>query len=123
MNEERLQAELFKWVWNSYPKLRRHLWAVPNGGYRNAREAAALKANGVLAGVWDLHFFYKNKFHIIETKIGQNKLTVDRVENGVVKYGQKQWGEIMVANGATAHVYYTLEEGKGIFKKIVESFL
>ena len=30
------------------------LYAVPNGGYRNAREAARFKAEGVRSGVPDL---------------------------------------------------------------------
>jgi hypothetical protein len=120
-NEDQLQAAFFQWAWNAYPQYRRHLWAVPNGGHRNAVEAAKLKATGVIAGVWDLHFYHSGQFHIIETKSGNNSLSVDSKVNGKVKYGQKEWGELMASQGAVRHIYRTLEEGKLMFEKIVKN--
>ena len=54
------------------------LFAVPNGGKRNVREAARLKAQGLKAGVHDLMLpkargIYKGMF--LEMKYGKNKLT------------------------------------------------
>lgn len=47
---------------------------VPNGGYRNAREACKLVAMGVLSGVPDLILLLDNaKTIFIELKIGKNK--------------------------------------------------
>ena len=51
---------------------------MPNGGTRNIREAARLKKQGVLAGVFDLFLAEpKNSYHgfWIEMKFGKNKLT------------------------------------------------
>lgn len=45
------------------------VFAVPNGGQRNLREAARLKAQGVLAGVSDLILLMPNgKVYCIELK-------------------------------------------------------
>lgn len=110
MTEDQLQAEFFRHVWNRYPELRRCMWAVPNGGFRNKMEAIKLKATGTLAGVWDLHLFYKGKFFIIETKVGKNTLSA----------AQKRWRDAMVLQGAVPYVYYTLEEGITIIKNILK---
>ena len=111
MSEDKLQADFFKWVWNTYPQLRKLIWAVPNGGYRNKQEAIKLKATGTIAGVWDLHFFYKNQFYIIETKVGKNGLSPVQVE----------WRDLMIEQGAKAFIYYTLEEGQDIINQILKS--
>lgn len=125
MTEDQLQAAFWKHVWNAYPAIRRHIWAVPNAGQRNPVEASKLKATGLLEGVWDIHIFWNNQFYIIETKVGKNQLTVDRttMHNGKPRkhYGQKQWGEMMVAHGAKSFIYRTLEEGIAIIEKILSS--
>ena len=110
MSEDQLQAQFFQKVWNDYPELRRHMWAVPNGGKRDMRTAITLKASGVLPGIWDLHLFWMGKFYIIETKVGRNGLT-DK---------QEQWGELMVKHGAIAYVYRTIEEGIAIIENILK---
>ena len=51
-DEHRLQVECVRWFRLAHPRLL--LYAVPNGGQRNAIVAAKLKAEGVLAGVPDL---------------------------------------------------------------------
>lgn len=52
--ESRLQAECVAWLWNTYPRTRGLLYHIPNGGLRGAREAATLKAIGVIPGMPDL---------------------------------------------------------------------
>ena len=115
MTEDQLQAALWKWAWNAYPQYRKHMWAVTNSGIANPNRA---KAMGLLSGVWDLHVFYRNSYHIIETKVGINQLTTDRVVNGKKVYGQKEWGELMAEHGATRHIYRSLEEGKQVYESI-----
>lgn len=111
MSEDQLQAQFFQYVWNYYPQLRRCLWAVPNGGYRNKLEAMKLKATGTLAGVWDLHLFYKKQFYIIETKVGKNKLSK----------AQEEWRDVMVKQGAKQYIYTSLDEGIQIIEEILSS--
>jgi len=44
------------------------LFSVPNGGYRNAREAKKMRDTGATAGVSDLIFLYQGKSYMIEMK-------------------------------------------------------
>jgi len=103
------------------------MWAVPNdaiGAWVSAKDAMRsneLKATGLLSGVWDLHCFVAGRLHIIETKFGKNGLTVDRVVKGKKIYGQKEWGEIMAAEGAIRHIYRTQEEGIAVLETIIRS--
>jgi hypothetical protein len=118
MTEDQLQAALYLWTWNELPHSRRHLWAVPNGLHLPPILANKAKATGLLAGVWDLHAYWYGKFHIIETKIGTNQLTVDRIVNGKRVYGQKEWGDMMAGQGATRHIYRDLHAGQLIMRSI-----
>lgn len=52
--ESDLQIACVRWFRLQYPQYARLLFAVPNGGNRNLREAARMKAEGVTAGVADL---------------------------------------------------------------------
>lgn len=52
--EHELQKSCVKWFRLQYPEYTNLLFAIPNGGKRNAREAARLKAEGVTPGVPDL---------------------------------------------------------------------
>ena len=49
--ESQIQKDCVTWFRLQYPKIGRLLFAVPNGGARNAKEAAIMKGEGVTAGV------------------------------------------------------------------------
>lgn len=125
MSEDQLQAKFWQHTWNNYPELRHHMWAVPNSAIGEATNTkdmiriTTLKATGLLSGVWDLHCYWKGKFHIIETKVPGGQLTVGRVIKNRKVYGQKEWGERMAEHGATRHIYHTLEEGIAVVEKIL----
>lgn len=121
MSEDQLQAQFWAEVWNRYPQLRHHMWAIPNGANRNPIEASRMKAMGLLAGVWDLHLFWHGTLHIIETKLPGNSLTVDRVVNGKRVYGQKEFGERLAEHGAKRHIYHSLDEGLQLIESILAS--
>ena len=53
-------------------------WAVPNGGKRSKVEAARLKAEGVRAGVPDVHFIFRGVFHVLEIKTKKGRLSLDQ---------------------------------------------
>lgn len=53
-SEHDLQVACVNWFRLTYRDIRDMLFAIPNGGWRNATTAAKLKAEGVLAGVPDL---------------------------------------------------------------------
>lgn len=75
-NESKLQQACVRWFRMQYPD--KIIFAIPNGGKRDIREASRLKAEGVLAGVPDL-FVAEPRHNIcglfIEMKFGDGKLT------------------------------------------------
>ena len=74
--EDNLQIACIEWFYLAYPNLIIH--HSPNGGFRNAREAARFKKMGTLAGMPDLHIPEPNgQYHglYIELKAGKNRLT------------------------------------------------
>jgi hypothetical protein len=109
MNENKLQAKCFQWFWNNFPGLRRTLWAVPNGGKRDKREAMTLKATGVISGVHDLHFIYNNRFYTFELKVGNNKFS----EN------QLKYMEAIENQGAMSFEIRNFDQFREIITKII----
>ena len=61
--EHRLQCACVRWFRYQYPHHVSLLFAVPNGGRRDAVTGARLKAEGVVAGVADLLLFVPTKQH------------------------------------------------------------
>ncbi len=55
-SEDKIQADCYQWFHNSFPALRGLLFAIPNGGSRDIREAMKLKATGVVKGIADICF-------------------------------------------------------------------
>lgn len=81
--ESQLQKACVLWFRFQYPMHRRRLFSIPNGGKRNAREAAILKAEGATAGVPDLFLAIPRRSKhglFIEMKSGANKCTVAQRE-------------------------------------------
>ncbi len=79
-NEDRLQSQCVRWFRLQHPN--HVLFAIPNGGNRNAITGALLKKTGTLAGVADLFLMHAslNNGLFIEMKVGKNKLTASQKE-------------------------------------------
>lgn len=71
--ESQLQSACVRWFRYQYPQC--VIFAVPNGGSRNALEAKRLQQEGVLAGVSDLIILAPNQTLFIEMKHGKGKQT------------------------------------------------
>jgi hypothetical protein len=117
-SEHTQQSLLIEWsqlVEKQYPELRL-LYAVPNGGLRSARTAAALKREGMKAGVPDLVLpVARRHWHslYLELKAGSGRLS----EN------QKRWIDLLSEQGNLAAVAYSFEEAKGILVDYLEGRL
>lgn len=109
MTEIQLQTLCFQWSWNTYPETRRCLLHVPNGGYRNKREAMEMKASGVVAGVHDLLFFWDHQLYWFELKVGSNKQSPDQIA----------FAHAMRAQGAICHEIRDADTFKHLFIKII----
>lgn len=119
--EDRLQASCVRWFRYQYPDV--VIFAIPNGGSRNAIEAAKMKGTGTLAGVADLFVMYP-KFDehglpgyqyvekcglFIEMKKGKNNQTP----------AQKQFETKAKQAGYAYEVCRSFDE----FKEITENYL
>ena len=69
--EEDIQVQCVEWFRETYPDCL--IFAVPNGGSRNPREAYNMKKAGVMAGVSDLIAVGRGKVLFIEMKAKKNK--------------------------------------------------
>lgn len=108
--EHNIQVACVNWFRYTHPK---HLiYAIPNGGQRNATVAAKLKAEGVLRGVPDLSIpEARNGYHglYIEMKAGKNKPTDE----------QKNVMQRLCEAGYKCEVCYSFDE----FRQIVNDYL
>lgn len=104
-HEDAEQAALFDWA-RHIPELR-WLFAIPNGGKRNIREAARFKRQGVKAGVADVYLpVAKPPYHglFIELKRTQGRATLSKK--------QQEFIADMELQGYRAAVCYGFVEAK-----------
>lgn len=109
-SEDRLQQKCFIWFWNTYPKLRKTLFAVPNGGARSAREGALFKETGVVAGVSDMILLHNERGYCFEMK------TVV----GVQSIKQKEWEAIIKKQNVPYYIVRSLTEFKNLITAIIK---
>lgn len=112
--ESRLQCSCVQWFRLQHADKRLLLFAVPNGGFRIASEAARLYAEGVVPGVSDLIYLEPRGNYgalCIEMK---TTLTGSRQSDR-----QKEWQKAVEAVGIRYVICRTLEE----FMKEVEDYL
>lgn len=109
MTEDQLQAQCFQWCNNAYRHLC-YIFAVPNGGTRDPREAMKFKATGTRAGVADLVILMPGARTVfIELK----------VEKGKQSDSQVFFEKTVTGMGFEYHICRTFEEFKNLIEKII----
>lgn len=111
--EHRIQCACVRWFNVQYPKLHGRLFAVPNGGRRDATTAAKLKAEGVVPGVADLVLLISNRDYgalLIEMK----------TPKGRQSDSQKKWEKTVCAD---AEYKYVVCRSLDDFIREVDSYL
>ena len=111
--EHRIQCACVRWFNVQYPKLYGRLFAVPNGGRRDATTAAKLKAEGVVPGVADLVLLMSNRDYgalLIEMK----------TPKGRQSDSQKKWEKTVCAD---AEYKYVVCRSLDDFIREVDSYL
>ena len=108
--EDAEQATLMSWAamqTGKYPELAM-LFHIPNGGRRNAAEAARFKAEGVKAGVPDLF--------LPVARCGKHGLWIEmkRREGGRVSEHQSEWIQQLREQGYGVEVCYGWEEASKV---------
>lgn len=108
--ESQLQQWCVKWFRYQFPV--HIIFAIPNGGKRNAREAAKMKCEGVLAGVADL-------FIAQPVKNCSGLFIEMKVKTGTQTESQKKFEADIKSKGFE----YTICKDFDDFKKKVENYL
>lgn len=111
-DEHKLQVSMVNWFRLQYPSMRHNLFAVPNGGRRDASTGRRLKDEGVLAGVSDLILLKSNQHYgalLIETK----------TKKGTQRESQEEWESKITADGYKYVVVRSLDD----FIKEVNDYL
>ena len=93
------QVRLVSWFKRTYPNVR--IFAIPNGGGRTTGTGAALKAEGVVAGVPDL--FVPAWGVWVEMK---------RSKGGRLSPEQKDWVKYLTGAGHTVIIGYGFEDAR-----------
>ena len=111
--EAREQARLVATLrchWHTLPIEKRPIvFAVPNGGKRNAAEAANLKVQGALAGIHDL---------IIWLPGGRSLLVEMKAHDGRLSESQKEIHAHSTALGFTTIVAYSAEDALDQLRRV-----
>lgn len=111
--EHRIQCACVRWFNYQYPKLRGRLFAVPNGGRRDATTAAKLKAEGVVAGVADLI--------LLKSNLNYGALLIEmKTLKGRQRDSQKAWQNIVCAD---SEYKYVVCRSFDDFKREVDDYL
>lgn len=110
--EHQTQVACVNWFRLKYPKLRNILFAIPNGGRRDAVTGSKLKEEGVVAGVADLILLKRNK------EYGALCIEMKTESNGQSDT-QKKWQKEVEATGNKYIVCRSLDE----FMKVITDYL
>lgn len=94
--EHRLQKNCVRWFRYQYPALIERLFAVPNGGRRDAWTGQWLKEEGVLSGVSDLILLKPNRTYgalLIEMKTpkGRQSAKQQQWQSGITRDGEYKY--------------------------------
>lgn len=110
--EHRIQVSCVNWFRLAHPDLKNVLFAIPNGGRRDAVTGAKLKEEGVVAGVADLILLKRNK------RFGGLCIEM-KTRTGKQSDTQKRWQKDVEATGNKYAVCRSLDE----FMKVVTEYL
>lgn len=112
--ESQIQQNCVTWFRLQYPSIARLLFAVPNGGARNAVEAGIMKGEGVTAGVSDLILLYPSSgFHSLCIEVKTPSKTSKQTDY------QKKWQALVEAHGNKYIVCRSLED----FQQVIRSYI
>lgn len=126
--EHEVQSACVRWFALQYPQYKGLLFAVPNGGQRNAIVAAKLKAEGVVAGVADLMLAIPKTEDessgtvTISGKVVAHGLFIEmktEEKSSRQRASQKEWQEKVERQGYAYRICRSLEE----FMRTINGYL
>lgn len=119
--EHRLQVACVRWFRLQYPEYANLLFAVPNGGRRDAITGARLKDEGVLAGVSDLILLKDSIVRSGEEICCWNGLCIEmKTPTGRQTASQKEWGKAVTLQGYCYKVVRSIDEFISLIRNYLE---
>ncbi|MCC8037799.1 MAG: VRR-NUC domain-containing protein [Bacteroidales bacterium] len=110
--EHKTQVACVRWFRLQYPQLASVLFAVPNGGRRDAVTGAKLKAEGALAGVADIFLDVdRGEYHGLRIEM--------KTKTGRLSDSQKAFSEAETAQGYLCKVCRGFDE----FRDTINEYL
>ena len=101
MTHNQLQQKCWQLLWNEFPQSRYCAWHTKNEDIPHKGETkkdyiirrSQDKAIGLLAGVWDIVFYWKGVLYIFDIKVGKDKLSEKqlRFEDCIIQQGGKSY--------------------------------
>ena len=124
--EDKLQQACVTWFRLQYPDIT--IFSIPNGGSRNAIEAAKLKRTGTLAGVADWFVMKASRVnHVDVTEEGKYFDYDDYngcfIELKVGKNGQTDAQREFASKAMSAGYFYQVCRSFDEFKEVIENYL
>lgn len=115
-----LQYTCFTWLWNEHPELRQLFWGTFNdikqvekitGNLKEKRRIilSHMKSLGMVKGVLDFMFYYGGVLHVIDFKVGADRLSKE----------QKTFIAQIESQGGKGYEVRTIEEFKNIIDEII----
>lgn len=116
MSHDKLQYMCFTWLWNEHPELRQLFFGTFNdikqvekitGNLKEKRKIilSHMKSLGMVKGVLDFMFYFCGVLHVIDFKVGSDKLSKE----------QKTFIAQIESQGGKGYEVRSLDE----FKKII----
>lgn len=110
--ESSIQKNCVTWFRLQYRAIANLLFAVPNGGARNAREAAIMKGEGVTTGVADMILLYPaGPYHCLCVEF--------KTATGRQQPSQKEWQALVEAHGGKYIVCRSIEQFRDEIKQYI----
>lgn len=110
--ESLMQESCVDWFRWNYPRYRKLLFSVPNGGFRTITSGATMKKEGMLKGVSDLLLLVPRNGWCglaIEFKVDERELSQDQLD----------WGIDAMEEG----FMFVVVRSKEAFKRLIKNYL
>lgn len=107
-SESRIQSTFVTWLWNTHPETRGCFFSVTNNSEHAAR-GANRKALGLVSGVSDCIFIWKNKIYCVEFK----------TEIGKQSPRQRWWQDLIEKQGATYVILRSFDQAKEWVEEVI----
>lgn len=109
-NESEIQKNCILWFRLQYKEYAKVIFAVPNGGKRNSREAGRMKSEGVTSGVSDVI--------LLISRNGFNSLCIEfKTPKGKQTDLQREWQEHAERHGNKYVICRSFEDFRGVVQE------